>query len=293
MRKMIKFLSMAALVLVGAMMTGCSSEDIIDNLQQSENQSNIVTLTTTVSLDGDATTRALTPAGVKTFAEGDQIAVMYSNATSYMDVKAVSNKLTSTDISADGKTATFTVTLDNPNKTLGLAYLYPASLILDNGMPNWDVLYSQQDGTLATLASKCDFCATTYKEWNDDGNLPSLTLTNYVAILAITLKDNTGTPSEITGDITGMTISVTTNKGTSTYTISRSKAAGPIYMAMRPTIGTGTITITATDGTNNYEKEVTDKELLPGHFYPVTIKFGNPDNIAELTDYGTPEVQEW
>ena len=75
-KKTFRYLSLAALTFMGAVMTGCSSDNnIIDEPQQPANKDNIVTLTTTVSLDGGASTRALTEAGVKTFAEGDQIAV--------------------------------------------------------------------------------------------------------------------------------------------------------------------------------------------------------------------------
>ena len=75
MKTMKNFLSMAALALMGTMMTGCSSDDIFDNPQQPENASKVVTLTTTVGLDGGATTRALTETGVKTFAVGERVAV--------------------------------------------------------------------------------------------------------------------------------------------------------------------------------------------------------------------------
>ena len=64
MKTMKNFLSMAALALMGAMMTSCSSDDNFDNPQQPENKSKVVTLTTTVGLDGGATTRALTETGV-------------------------------------------------------------------------------------------------------------------------------------------------------------------------------------------------------------------------------------
>ena len=79
MKTMKKFLSMAALALVGATFTGCSNEDdsIIDTTQQPEViKSNVVTMTTTVGLDGAAATRALTSTGVKTFAKDDKIAVV-------------------------------------------------------------------------------------------------------------------------------------------------------------------------------------------------------------------------
>ena len=64
--KTIKLLSMAALALVGAVMTGCSSDDdILDNPQQPVNSNNIVTVKTNISLDSsddsddNSVTRAL------------------------------------------------------------------------------------------------------------------------------------------------------------------------------------------------------------------------------------------
>ena len=257
---------MAALALVGAMMSGCSSEDIIDNPQQPENKDNVVTLTTTVSLDGGNATRALDPTTrAKKFAVDDQIAVMYSNVSPDVsaDVIAVSNKLTSSNISADGKTATFTVTLVNPNKEDEVAYMYPASMILDSCLPNYNALYSQQDGTLATLGSKFDYCTKT-GSWNN-GELPTLTLENRLAILAITLKD-ASSGSEITDKITGLTVSV----GTYTYNVSRTAAAGPIYVAIRPAT-TETVSVLATDGTNYYAKTLSTKQTYAqGNGYNVT-----------------------
>lgn len=140
---------MAALALVGAVMTGCSSDDdsIIDNPQQPDNKSDVVTLTTTVGFDGGAATPALTEGGVKTFAVDDQIAVIYKNASD-QTVTAISNKLISTDISADAKSATFTVTLKNPDKSKNVTYIYPAAMAKADGTVNYDTLYYQQDGTL-------------------------------------------------------------------------------------------------------------------------------------------------
>ena len=128
MKTMKNFLSMAALALVGAIMTSCSGDDnsIISNPQQPENTSNVVTLTTTVGLDGGtATTRALTETGVKTFAAGDQIAVIYKN-TSNQTVTALSEALPAGDY---GKTATFTVTLTNPKASEPVRYIYPAAML--------------------------------------------------------------------------------------------------------------------------------------------------------------------
>ena len=256
-----KYLSMAALALMGAMMTGCSNDDNFDNPQQPENKNNVVTLTTTVGLDGGATTRALTSEGVKTFAVNDQIAVIYTKNGGTV-TKAVSEKLISTDIASGSKSATFTVTLDDPDKTKNVTYIYPAAMAGETGVDLTKL--NTQEGTFEALQSKYDLC-TKSGAW-DAGNLPSLTLENQLAILAITLKDNAATPTEITS-ITSLTIS----DGTNTYTVSRSAAAGPIYVAIRPT-ASAAIDVTATNGTNYYIKSLTGKTYARNNGYNVSWK---------------------
>ena len=292
MKTMKYFLSMAALALVGAMTVSCSSDDnIIDQAQQpATNAGNVEILTTTVSLGGDGATRALTSTGVKTFAEGETMAIYYWKNKGNDHEKAVSAPLTAGDITNGGKSATFTFTLDNPYKDMSVVYTYPAAMANADFTPNYDALYNNQDGTLATLASNFDFC-TGSRPWNGD-NLPSVTLVNQLAILALTLKDNaTLTANDITNTITGMTIS----DGTYTYNVSRSAAAGPIYVAIRPT-SDATITVTATDGTKNYTKTLTSKTYEAGNGYPVSWKMTrenitwNSSKVAGINIYiGDPE----
>ena len=259
------FLSMAALALVGAMMTGCSNEDDIVN-QQPENKSNLVTVTTTVSLAGGET-RAVTDAGVKTFAVGDQVALKYWNTgiggSGQWD-KALSQVLTAEDISADGKTATLTFTLSNPEADGSIQYVYPATMTDSYGQVDYSNL-STQDGTLTSLSANLDLATGS---GNLSGtNLPAnVALTNELAILAITLKNSTGA-SEITSGITGMTLS----DGTNDYAVTRSAAAGPIYVAIRPT-SSANIEITATDGTKNYTKSLTGKTYEASNGYNVSWK---------------------
>ena len=100
-----KLLSMAALALVGAVMTGCTNEDNLADNQQD----NIVTVTTTVGLDDadSGATRALSidyenEKATKTFAVGDQVALVYENADE-VTVKATSQALQEGDISDGGK----------------------------------------------------------------------------------------------------------------------------------------------------------------------------------------------
>ena len=271
------FLSMAALALMGAMMTGCSNDDNFDNPQQPETKNNVVTLTTTVGFDAIAGTRALTADGKKTFAVDDQIAVIYTKNGGTV-TKAVSEKLKSTDIASGSKSATFTVTLDDPDKNQEVTYIYPAAMAGETGVDLTKL--NTQEGTFDALQSKYDLC-TKSGAWNAD-NLPSLTLENQLAILAITLKDNAATPAEITSSITSLTI----GDGTNTYTVSRSSAAGPIYVAIRP-VTSANIDITANDGSQCYNKSLTGKNYAADNGYSVSWKM--PEALlsnANTANYG-------
>ncbi len=260
--KTMRFLSMAALALVGAMMTGCSSDD---DILQPENKTNVVTLTATVGFDdGVAATRAVTGTGVKTFADGDQMAVIYKN-TSNETVKAVGT-LTS---GAGTKSGTFTFTLTNPNKKQTVTYIYPAAMAGTTGV-DYSKLNSQSSGTLTDLGSKYDL-ATKSGSWNGD-NLPSLTLNNKLAILAINLKNGS---TDITSTITGMTIS----DGTNNYAVSGISSASTIYVAIRPT-SSATIYVTATDGTNDYVKKLASKTYAKDNGYSVTWNMTKPEKVV-------------
>ena len=255
MKKTFRFLSMAALALMGAVMTGCSSEDdsIIDNPQQPANTSNVVTLTTTIGFDANTSTRALASGGVKTFAEGDQIAVIYKNASDET-IKTVST----ISSGAGTKTATFTVALTNPDNTKAIRYIYPAAMakatiatnatIDDAGTVDFTKLNSQT-GSLTTLGNNLDLCTLDAANWTS-GTLPTGTLENKLAILAITVKNSGGT------DKTSTITSLSVGDGSNVYSVTRDAIAGPIYVAIKPT-SSATIGVNASDGTTRYYKELT------------------------------------
>ena len=269
--KKITHIGMAALVAMGMLGTSCNKAESPEIETPETQKENIVTLTTTVGFAADGT-KALTSTGVKTFAVGETMAIYYWKNKGNDHEKAVSAPLTAGDITNGGKSATFTFTLDNPYKDMSVVYTYPAAMANADFTPNYDALYNNQDGTLATLASNFDFC-TGSRPWSGE-NLPSLTLENQLAILAITLKDEAGT-SEITSSITGLTLS----DGTKTYNVNRSATAGPIYVAIRPT-SDATITVTATDGTKNYTKTLTGKTYAKGNGYPVSWRMAEAGPTA-------------
>ena len=281
-----KFLSMAALALVGAVMTGCSGDDdsIAETPQQPGNKGNVVTLTTTVGLeDGGAQTRALTGGGVKTFAEGETMAVVYNNGST--TVKAVSHPLDAGDIADGAKTATFTFDLETPNASVPVTYIYPAAMANSDGSINYDAL-ATQDGTLATLSSSLDL-ATKTAAW-EGTSLPAATLENQLAILACTLKNNDGS-SNITSSITSMTVS----DGSNSYAVTGHDSDGHIYVAIRPTAAAA-LEVNASTGIVDYTKTATSREYAAGNGYSLSWRMAvgkTTPMTMEATSDGTIVVK--
>lgn len=266
--------SMAALVIMGAMMSGCAEE--IEDVQPA-NQT--VIQTTTISLADNACTRGtIASDGSTAFSAGDQIAVVYQN-TNGETVKAVSEALTSNDLFQEGATAKFTVALTDPQPSSVVHYVYPAAMTLPSENMTEEVIsyesLATQDGTLASVAN--NLALAVYEgTMSSAAILPgSATLVNMLAIVKLnTIKDDAD--NDITASITSLTIS----DGSITYTVNRTAAAGPIYVAMRPVSSEATITFTASDGTKNYEKSVTGQELEMNKIYPINLKM-NPGLVVE------------
>lgn len=278
-----------ALLVMGAMICGCAEE--VDDLQPSANGT--VTMKTTVSLDERASTRALTEAGVKTFTAGDQIAVVYEQASG--TAKALSVALTDDDITNSGKDAAFTVTLSSPKANGKVRYIYPASMVADDvsttapgndATIKWTNL-AAQDGTLVSLANNLDLCVF-------DGSLTSeailpntATLANKLTICKFTLKEFAGTSA-----LDALT-SATITDGTYTYTVTPASPATvltwPIYVAMKPVTADKSITVTTNativDGaTLSYKKQVTGNALAAGNIYPVNVKMNRLVNMTGATN---------
>ncbi len=270
-----RYFSMAALAVMGLMMSGCSSDDnFLGDDAQGVSKGNVVTLTTTVGLDegseSKGTSRALAvdfdaKKATKTFAAGEKMALVYKN-TSNETVKVESDALAEGDIVTGGKSATFTFTLTDPNRAQDVTYIYPAAMATDAGAVNYDALASQ-NGTLATLSSGLDL-ATYTGAWTGGTSLPAATLDNQLAILALTLKNSTGS-STITSGLTQVTV----NDGTNTYTVTPTSSTfgtDVIYVAIRPV--TAALSYTATDGTTNYTKTATSREYAACNFYNLGLR---------------------
>ena len=279
---------MAALAVVGAILMGCAGEDMANEAPQAQNGNKVIQ-TTTISLGGSAGTRALDADGKKTFAVGDQIAIYYKNTSGELQL-ANSAALTANDISSDGKTATIKVEMTDPKPESQLRYIYPAAMGRTDIEPaeqientiNYEKLSDDQDGTLATLASKFDLAVYDGKLTSNSELPGSATLKNLLAIAEFTFKDYTG-QKDINSLITKLTIRQM--QGDNSLTINRTAAAGPIYVAMSP-CSDEDISIIATDGTNSYEKTATAKSLAANTMTPVTMKMQKVVDLSKLTaDY--------
>lgn len=276
MKQIYNILNIAALVLAGAMTIGCDS--LKEELELPTPESTLektITVTSTVGLD--VSTKALTAAGVKTFAADETIAVFYTNESS--ELVKTTYTFTAGDLIDGGRRATITVSMTEPLAGGAVKYIYPATMANDNGTVKYTAL-DTQDGTLESLAATLDLA--TYEGTLADGPaLPeSVTLSNQLAIGEFTVKNTSG--DDITSSLTELLVS----DGTNTYTITRAAAAGPIYVAMKPVADTEVLTLTATDNAatpNHYMKVVTGATLASNNMYPVNLTVYPALNVAELT----------
>ncbi len=248
-----RFISLISLAGVLALVGGCAKEEDPVQHEPQASEDVFVTLSSGVRFAPD--TRAITEDGVKTFGQDDRIAVVYTN-TNNEPATAVSGQLV---ISEDGKSASFTVLLQNP-KEGEVSYVYPSTMADESAL-------SAQDGTFAGLQA-LDYAKGTGEITGSGANaqLPSgMVLTNQLAVVKFTIKDEDGT-----NDITANLIGLTASDGTSAYHINREAGPGPIYLALRP--ASGDIKFTAFDATQNYVKFLHGKTLSAGSLYPIVLQ---------------------
>ena len=259
-----KFFSMAVLFVAAAALSSCEKETL----------SNVVSGTYTTTVDmAENNTKALTSGGVKTFAAGERIAVIYKN-TNGDTKKAVSAALTEGDIQNSGKKAQFTVELEDPDNTAAIRYIYPASMAKatiatdatmdDAGTIDFTKLCNQ-NGTLDNIDS-LDLCVFEAASWGGTELPANQTLTNKLAIGKFSFEES-GSP--INSDIKMLYI----GDGTHSYYIQRPSASGdPIFVAMMPVANQYfTFHAANADGSNKYEYEVSNKTLLANKWYELEI----------------------
>lgn len=248
MKNKMRFLGLAVLAMAFMTLAGCQKEENISG--------DGVHFTTTLKMasGGD---KALDASGHKTFAVGDQVAVIYKSTNSSAVQKAVSEPLTESDIRSNGKVANFRVKLLGPITTQPVTYIYPATMAKGDGTVNYDALKAQ-DGTLASLASNLDVCTFT-GNWNGESLPSNATMTNQLAICKFTINDWTSSVTKLT-----------VKNGTDVYFVTPSSSLNEIWVAMKP-VTSGNISIYAARGKALYTKTVSGKTLAAGKLYPVSV----------------------
>ena len=200
------------------------------------------------------------------------MAVFYQN-TSGHTVKVLSDALTASDISNEGKSATINVTIDDADKTQPVTYFYPATMTNDDypslmakGSINFN--FTAQSGTEASLSTVRNCCKGS-GAW--DGNaLPSVSMASQIAIWKLTM-------THVSGMIAAqkVTVKVGGNK------VAEASASGAyfaypivIYLALDPaTMGTGTLRIEADEfGTIYYYQKDGGVSLTAGKFYQSAVE---------------------
>ena len=284
MKTTVKYLSMALLALAGTALTACSGAD--DDGQATAMpaaQGRVVTMTTTVGMSSNATTRALTLGDgklVKTFAPGEQIAIWYEsskyNGDDYYRC-AVTEPLKATDISADGKSATITVTFYDPRPGGFAMCFYPAYMgapeaasIKDynnHHSPHQQLLDAEQDGTLEYIAANLDWAYNNNVFLTEKGELPaSIEMENQMSIFAFTFL-NANDSEDLTPRVKELVVD-------DFLTVRRKEPLGdgPIYFVMIGGASVLNCVITTTDG-KKYTKTVeNDKCYEEGKFYKMALK---------------------
>ena len=161
-----------------------------------------------------------------------------------------------------GKSASFTVTMTDPQENGDFRIYYPEKVFLSTTL--LADLLNNQDGTFSSLASDLDYadCLSSLSGYQ----LPSsIVLDNCVSILKVKIKDS-ATGDDITSSVTKLVVSNFAN----THTITPSSPLSTIYVAVWPVICEWTFT--AYVGTDVYTKTTPDYTLPDsGKVYPINV----------------------
>ena len=243
--------TLAVLLMAGVAFVSCSKEEETALVGQT------YSLTINASKGGDNATKQLVLDGHTlnaTWAEGEAVTVY--NVTKSADLTG-SLVAQSSGVSTTLK-GTLTGTIEDGDKLL-LKFLSPS--------------YSSQDGTLAYIATHCDYAEDTVTV--TDASSSSVTTTdaefeNKQAIVKFTLNNKAN-------DAAISATSLHFTDGTNTYTIKPASANSVLYAAI-PGFSGRDIKLLATVGTTIYHYEKANVTFADGSYYEIAVK---------MTDFNT------
>ena len=280
--------TLVALLMAGAAVTSCSSDNEMDSLKAPAGKT--YTMTVQATKGGDAMTRAL-----ELGAEGKTLTATWATTENVYVKKDDAWATGSLKPQTAGASTTLKgtlsgVTIEATNK---ITLQFPKS---------GDITYAGQKGTLADIAANFDYAIAkdiTVVDVDDAGNIDTgenaIEFDHQQAIVRFTLKNSDGTalPSNPTAfTMTDGTSTVElTNIPAETYTTNGGD--GVLYVAFPASNGSADITLTATVGTDTYTCTASSKTFTVGNFYRVTAKMTKQANGPEAVDLGLPSGTLW
>ena len=263
--------TLVALLMAGAAVTSCSSDNEMDSPKAPAAKT--YTMTVQATKGGDAMTRALADGGTTltaTWSVDDVVEVWSEDGTTtkYGELTAATAGASTT------LTGTLT-TAPTDQETLTLKYLSPS--------------YATQDGTLTgtdnSIDKKCDYATATVTATVDGDNVTTTAAAfeHQQAIVRFTLKNSDGTALPSNPTAFTMTDGTSTVELTSipagTYT---TNGAGVLYVAFPASNGSADITLTATVGSDTYTLTTSSSKTFNiGNFYRVTAKMAKQASVPE------------
>lgn len=256
--------TLVALLMAGAAVTSCSSDNEMDSLKAPAGKT--YTMTVQATKGGDAMTRALADGG------GGTLTATWATTENVYVKKGETWADGSLQPQAAGASTTLKGTLSDVTIVANdvLTLQFPKS---------GDITYAGQKGTLADIAAKYDYATATVTVKSVSGGdiIPEAATTTFQhqqAIVKFTLVDKANTSTKLSP--TALTI----NDGTSdivtltsipnaTYT---TNGEGVLYVAI-PSFTNKTITLTATVGSDTYTCTTSSaKSFDNGKFYRITAQ---------------------
>lgn len=268
--------TLVALLMAGAAVTSCSSDNEMDSLKAPAGKT--YTMTVQATKGGDAMTRALE------LGEGGKTLTATWATTENVYVKKGGTWATG---SLKPQTAGASTTLKGTLS--GVTFAVDDELTLQFPKSG-DITYAGQKGTLADIAANFDW-AIAENVWvtsvDGDGNIDTgenvMEFDHQQAIVRFTLKDKDGNalpsnPTAFTMTDGSSTVELT-NIPAETYTTNGGD--GVLYVAFPASNSNADITLTAAVGTDTYTCTASSKTFTIGNFYRVTAKMTKQAAVPE------------
>ena len=263
MRKRTLFALFAAVVAAGIVGVSCTGFDVElpEKIQEEHPQQKEGVYTLTLTAYKGAPTKALTEATdgktIQSTWETSDVVKVYKENTLLGELRPATGGSASTELTGDLTTP--------PSQGDELTLTFSS----EN--------YASQDGTLAYIATHCDYATATVTVTAVSGNAITTTPASFEsrqAIVKFTLKKTEG----------GTELAATQflfNDGSVTYTVTPSPAASTLYVAI-PAFGDRTITLSAQAADGYYDFTQSGVSFEDGKYYRVTVSL-TKQLISSLT----------